>query len=78
MAAYSKKERALLAKFGGRLKKIRQEKNLSQEKLAEVCNLHRTYIGSAERGERNVSLLNLSKIANALEIGLDGLTRGIE
>ena len=50
MVVYSKKERALLAKFGSRLKKIRQEKNMSQEKLAEVCNLHRTYIGSAERG----------------------------
>ena len=68
MATYSKKERALLAKFGGRLKKIRQEKNMSQEKIAEICNLHRTYIGSAERGERNISILNLHKIARALGV----------
>ncbi len=68
MTTYSKSERELLANFGARLKKIRREQNLSQEKLAEVCNLHRTYIGSAERGERNISILNLHKIANALGV----------
>lgn len=54
--------------FGARLRSIRQQKGLSQEALALACNLDRTYIGSVERGERNISLINIHKIARALSI----------
>ncbi len=48
------------------IKKARLNKNLSQEVLAELSGLHRTYIGSVERGERNISIDNIERIANAL------------
>ncbi|WP_202923603.1 helix-turn-helix domain-containing protein [Bacillus sp. SKDU12] len=54
--------------FGSYLRTIRSEKNLSQEELAFLCNLHRTYIGGVERGTRNISLLNIIKIAKALSV----------
>lgn len=60
----------ILIKFGERVRELRKEKNLSQEQLAFKANLHRTYIGMIERAERNVTLLNIQKIANALEIRL--------
>lgn len=53
-------------KFGCTVKKLRTEKGISQEKLAELSGLHRTYIGSLERGKRNVSLENINKLAIAL------------
>ena len=58
----------LRKKLGNRIRIIRQKKNLSQEDLAHICNLHRTYVGGIERGERNPSLDNIEKIAKALEI----------
>lgn len=54
--------------FGNKLREIRHEKGLSQEALAYICELDRTYIGGVERGERNVSLINIVRIARALEI----------
>lgn len=60
----------MLAKFGLRVRKIRLDKGWSQEKLAEKAGLHRTYVGSLERGERNVCLLNLYKLADALNIDI--------
>ena len=48
------------------MRHFRTEKNISQEELAELCGLHRTYIGAVERGERNITLINAEKIAMAL------------
>ena len=59
--------------FGFLVRTQRNRKNLSQEELAHLCGLDRTYIGSVERGERNVSLLNIHKIASALEIDVKEL-----
>ncbi len=52
--------------FGLRVRHYRKLKSLSQEELADLCDLHRTYIGSVERGERNITLLNAEKIAQSL------------
>ena len=54
--------------FGTNLRKYRTEKKLSQEKFAELCNLHRTYISDIECFRRSISLENVQKIADALEI----------
>lgn len=54
--------------FGMTVRKLRKRKDMSQEQLAEKAKLDRTYIGGIERGERNVSLLNIGKIANALGV----------
>ncbi|MGI5872415.1 MAG: helix-turn-helix domain-containing protein [Bacillota bacterium] len=54
--------------FGENLKKYRTEMNLSQEAFAEKCGLHRTYISSVERFQRNISIENIQRIADALEI----------
>ena len=54
--------------FGARLREVRKEKGISQEALALACDLDRSYIGGVERGERNVSLVNIWKIALALEL----------
>jgi len=53
---------------GFRIRTVRQEKDLSQEKLAALANLHRAYIGQIERGEKNIGLRNLEKIAKALGV----------
>jgi transcriptional regulator with XRE-family HTH domain len=52
--------------FGNRVRHFRKLKGISQEELADKCDLHRTYIGSVERGERNITLLNAERIAMAL------------
>lgn len=54
--------------FGFSVKKYRLEKGISQEKLAEITGLHRTYISSVERGTRSISLNNIQKLAIALEV----------
>jgi transcriptional regulator with XRE-family HTH domain len=65
-----------LRSFGERVRAHRLQLGLSQETLGDVSKLHRTYVGSLERGERNVCLLNIIRIANALEVDPGDLIRG--
>lgn len=58
----------ILRVFGSNMRKYRKEKNISQEKFAEMTGLHRTYISDIERFKRSISLANVQKIADALEI----------
>ena len=68
--SYSAIEKAFLLNIGKRIKETRLQNKLSQEKFAQVCKLDRTYISDVERGERNISLLNLWKIAKALNTAI--------
>lgn len=60
-------------RFGQKLRKVRQEKGISQEKLAELASLHRTYVSGVERGERNVSLVNIERLSVALGVSMADL-----
>jgi transcriptional regulator with XRE-family HTH domain len=66
----------ILRLFGERLRELRTERNLSQERLAELAGLDRNYIGQIERAERNVALVNIVRIANGLEVAPAELFRG--
>ncbi|MEC5156324.1 helix-turn-helix domain-containing protein [Chryseobacterium sp. MP_3.2] len=57
-------------KFGERVRELRISKGLSQEQLAHIADVHRTYIGMIERAEKNITLLNIEKIAIALETSI--------
>lgn len=65
--------REILLKFGKRVRQLRKERNLSQEELSYKTDLHRTYIGMIERAEKNVTLINIEKIATALNIEIKEL-----
>jgi transcriptional regulator with XRE-family HTH domain len=66
-------DKNILQIISKKMKLYRNKKGLSQEKLAEKSNLHRTYIGAVERAEKNLTIKSLSKIANALEIDIEML-----
>ncbi|HAP77291.1 MAG TPA: XRE family transcriptional regulator [Acidimicrobiaceae bacterium] len=66
-----------LVEFGSRLRELRSRQGLSQELLAERAGLHRTYVGSVERGERNVALLNILRLADALRCDPGRLLEGM-
>ena len=68
----------LLLTFGKTIRKIRLSKNISQEKFADLCNLHRTYISDIELGKRNVSLENIGKMASALDMNISELFQEAE
>ncbi|HEX8222493.1 MAG TPA: helix-turn-helix transcriptional regulator [Allosphingosinicella sp.] len=60
-------EEAIKQRFGARMRELRKTRGLSQEALAFACGLDRSYLGAIERGEKNVSLINIHRIAEALE-----------
>lgn len=64
------KDSYLLQEFGTRLAELRKQKGISQEKLALESGLARSYLSGVERGQRNISLLNIYKIANTLDIDI--------
>ena len=66
-------DRDFLRQIGFRIRELRTARQMTQEQLAEACGLHRTFIGSVERGERNVAILNLRLIARSLHIPLKSL-----
>jgi transcriptional regulator with XRE-family HTH domain len=61
-------ESRLLKNLAANLRSIRAQRSLSQDELAEVCGLHRTFIGGIERAERNITISTLEKIASSLDI----------
>lgn len=63
----------ILMTFGKAVRKLRSDRGISQEEFAELCRLHRTYISDVELGKRNVSLENIGRIAEALNITLSEL-----
>lgn len=65
----------ILIKFGNKVRELRKFKNLSQEELAYKADLHRTYIGMIERAEKNITLINIDKIAKALEVKTEELLK---
>lgn len=67
----------ILTAFGLRVRELRTALGWSQERLADECGLHRTYIGAIERGERNVSLRNIERIASAFGLTIHQLTEGL-
>jgi transcriptional regulator with XRE-family HTH domain len=69
----TKVQSPLLRLVGARIRKARKEKGMSQEGLADAANMDRSYVSGLERGEFNVSLLALAKIARALEVSLAAL-----
>jgi transcriptional regulator with XRE-family HTH domain len=62
-------------RFGKAVRQKRHKLGISQEAFADLCELDRTYVGGIERGERNVALVNIEKIARALELSLSDLFR---
>ena len=66
-------KREILIKFSDRIRILRKQKGFSQEELSFRADLHRTYIGMIERAEKNITLVNIERIAVALEISLGDL-----
>jgi len=64
--------------FGQAVKKLRKDRGISQEKLAELADIHRTYIGDVERGTRNIALIHMARIAKALRVSLSELIHETE
>ena len=73
----TRKERVQAA-FGKALRKFRLSGGLSQEKLAELADIHRNYVGDIERGERNIGIVNMVKVADALKVNLSEVVREME
>ena len=68
----------ILLRFGERVRKLRKECGWSQEEFADNCGLDRTYVGGIERGERNLSLVNIARLAKALDAPISAVMRRVE
>jgi transcriptional regulator with XRE-family HTH domain len=66
-------KKEILKKFGEKVREERLKKKLSQEQLAGIASVHRTYIGMIERGEKNITLENIEKISSALGLKIKDL-----
>ena len=66
-------KKSVLLAFGHRIQELRKERNLSQEQLAGLAGVHRTYIGMIERAEKNITLCNIERIAKAFELNIKDL-----
>jgi len=64
-------------RLGNRIRKLREKKGWTQEELAEISGLHRTYIGAVERGEKNLTLTTLCTVSRTLGTTIANLLRGI-
>lgn len=68
----------LQRRLGGRIRELRKKRKWSQERLAEACRLHWTYVGQVERGERNLTLQSIEALAKGLEIRISDLFKTID
>lgn len=66
---------SLIGTLAENIRRLRNARNLSQEKLADICGLHRTYVGSVERRERNITLSSLEILAKALDVSVIDLLK---
>lgn len=76
--AMSTNDKLLVQQLGKVIRKLRKQKNLSQEEFAHQCGLHRTYVGAIERGEKAMTIVTVAKFAHALEISLSRLFLELE
>lgn len=67
----------ILVRFGKRVRELRKEQGYSQESFAWACELDRTYVGGIERGERNLALRNIERIAETLDLTVSELMDGV-
>lgn len=73
----SKNDKDILKGLGQQIRDLRLRRSISQEELAAIANVHRTYIGMVERGEKNITILTLVKLSLALEVNLVEILKGI-
>ena len=71
-------EQILMTAFGNAVRKLRRDRGWSQEEFADHVGVHRTYMGGVERGERNVSLVNIGRISESLELPLAALMAEVD
>lgn len=72
------RKKSILISFGERVRELRKERGLSQEDLSYKADLHRTYIGMIERAEKNITLLNISKLASAFGVTVSEILNDLE
>lgn len=72
----SESDNRLLQEFGNQIKAIRLRKGISQEELASIAGVHRTYVGMIERGEKNITLITMNKFSEALGVPVAELVSG--